>query len=142
MAASSLVARLSGPPLSARLFRFRYNNVRRTFASIKTPSSLFAPLDAFPERHIGPDDREATKMLQHLGYGSMDEFVGATVPSKIRLYSASMNNETIPAYSELELNRRAKELGLNNKAFKSYIGMGYHNAVVPTVILRNVSFFH
>jgi len=112
----------------------------RGFASIKPPSSIFAPLDAFPERHIGPDDREASYMLQQLGYGSMDEFVGATVPSKIRLSNAAMDNESIPVLSESELFTRAKALGFRNKSFKSYIGMGYHNAKVPPVVLRNVRF--
>ena len=50
-----------------------------------------------------------------------------------------MSNETIPAFSESELYYRAKELAGCNKPFKSYIGMGYHNAVVPPVILRNAS---
>jgi len=125
--------------LSTRLVRL--HPYTRTFASIKPPLSLFAPLDAFPERHIGPDDREASKMLHRLGYNTMDEFIAATVPSKIRLLSNAINNESIPAFSESELHTRAKELGGRNKIFKSYIGMGYHNAVVPPVILRNVSTF-
>lgn len=110
----------------------------RGFASVKPPSSLFGPLDTFPERHIGPDDPEASHMLSTLGYDSMDAFVDATVPSKIRVSSTSVSDTSIPAYSESELYYRAKELGARNKSFRSYIGMGYHNAVVPPVILRNV----
>lgn len=105
---------------------------------MKSPSSLFGPLDTFPERHIGPDDHEASHMLSTLGYDSMDDFVGATVPSKIRVSTDSVSNTSIPAFSESELYYRAKELGGHNKPFRSYIGMGYHNAVVPPVILRNV----
>lgn len=77
-------------------------------------------------------------MLSTLGYDSMDAFVGAAVPLKIRVPPNAMSNETIPAFSESELYYRAKELAGCNKPFKSYIGMGYHNAVVPPVILRNV----
>lgn len=110
----------------------------RGFASVKPPSSLFGPLDTFPERHIGPDDPEASHMLSTLGYESMDAFVDATVPSKIRVSSSSVSDISIPAFSESELYYRAKELGSRNKSFKSYIGMGYHNAIVPPVILRNV----
>ncbi|TFK36966.1 glycine cleavage system P-protein-domain-containing protein [Crucibulum laeve] len=110
----------------------------RGLASIKPPSSLFAPLDTFPERHIGPDDAEVSKMLSALGYESMDAFVGATVPPKIRVPAASVDNTSIPAVSESQLHARARELGGQNKLFKSYIGMGYHSAVVPPVILRNV----
>ncbi|KAF4623525.1 hypothetical protein D9613_002228 [Agrocybe pediades] len=113
-------------------------SLRRGLASLKQPTSLFAPLDTFQERHIGPDDAEASKMLSQLGYESMDAFVADTVPSKIRLSTNVVDNSSIPAYSESQLYDRAKELGGQNKSFKSYIGMGYHNAVVPPVILRNV----
>lgn len=114
----------------------------RGFASVKPPSSLFAALDTFPERHIGPDDHEASHMLSTLGYDSMDTFVAATVPSKIRVSTTAVSNSSIPAFSESELYYRAKELGDLNKPFKSYIGLGYHNAVVPPVILRNVNRYY
>ncbi|KAI0361421.1 glycine dehydrogenase [Trametes cingulata] len=110
----------------------------RGLATAKAPSSLFASLDTFSDRHIGPDDNEVAHMLAKLGYDSMDAFVADTVPEKIRVSSASVSNESIPALSESELFQRAKELGRANKPFKSFIGMGYHNAVVPPVILRNV----
>ncbi|PPQ67173.1 hypothetical protein CVT25_005774 [Psilocybe cyanescens] len=110
----------------------------RGLASLKQPTSLFAPLDTFSERHIGPDDAEAFKMLSQLGYESMDAFVSDTVPPKIRVSTHSIDDTSIPSYSESELNMRAKQLGGQNKPFKSYIGMGYHCAVVPPVILRNV----
>lgn len=113
----------------------------RGLASLKSPSSLFAPLDTFSERHIGPDDAEASKMLSQLGYESMDTFIADTVPSKIRVPTDSIDNKSIAAYSESQLHLRAKELAGRNKTFKSYIGMGYHCAVVPPVILRNVRFF-
>jgi glycine dehydrogenase len=134
MAALSLVSRLG----RFCNLPFTVLNSTRGFASIKPPASLYAPLDAFPERHIGPDDREASFMLQQLGYASMDDFVAATVPSKIRLSAGAMTNQSIPALSEAELYTRTKFLGSHNKIYKSYIGMGYHNAVVPPVILRNV----
>jgi glycine dehydrogenase len=79
-------------------------------------------------------------MVSKLGYQSMDEFVEATVPPSIRV-SGTVNESTIPPLSESELWYRAKELAGRNKVFKSYIGMGYHNAVVPPVILRNVCSF-
>ncbi|OBZ78701.1 putative glycine dehydrogenase (decarboxylating), mitochondrial [Grifola frondosa] len=110
----------------------------RGLATAKAPSSLFASLDTFPDRHIGPDDRDVTHMLSALGYESMDAFVADTVPSKIRVSSATVSNETIPSLSESELYLRARALSQANKPFKSYIGMGYHNAVVPPVVLRNV----
>ncbi|GLB35899.1 putative the glycine cleavage system catalyzes the degradation of glycine [Lyophyllum shimeji] len=110
----------------------------RGLATIRPQTSLFQPLDVFPERHIGPDDKEASLMLSKLGYKSMDAFIDATVPPKIRIAANAMDNNSIPVLSESQLQARAKELGGQNKPFKSYIGMGYHTAVVPPVVLRNV----
>ena len=80
-------------------------------------------------------------MLSKLGYKSMDAFVDASVPPSIRLADNAVDNQAIPSLSESELFRRAKELAADNKPFRSYIGMGYHNAAVPPVILRNVCSF-
>ena len=112
----------------------------RGLASLKPAPSLFAPLDTFPERHIGPDDEEASKMLSHLGYDSMYAFVADTVPPKIRVSTTLVDNISIPSLSESQLHDRARKLAGENKTFKSYIGMGYHCAVVPSVILRNVCY--
>ena len=111
---------------------------RRELATAKPPISLFSALDTFSDRHIGPDNAEAAYMLSKLGYSSMDAFVDAAVPSKIRIATDAISDKAIGPLSEAELLRRAKLLGAENKPFKSYIGMGYHNAVVPPVILRNV----
>jgi len=77
-------------------------------------------------------------MLSKLGYNSMDAFVDEAVPPKIRIPTDAISNKAIGPLSEAELLMRARLLGVENRPFKSYIGMGYHNAVVPTVILRNV----
>lgn len=76
-------------------------------------------------------------MLSLLGYQSMDEFVNATVPSDIRI--SELSDSEIKPFSELELLRRAERLAEQNRPMKSYIGMGYCNAIVPPVIQRNVS---
>ncbi|KAH9932411.1 glycine dehydrogenase [Amylocystis lapponica] len=117
---------------------FHRRSAIRGLATAQTPSSLFASLDTFVDRHVGPDDHETSHMLSQLGYESMDAFIAATVPSQIRVASSAVSNESIPSLSESELYRRGRDLGRANKPFKSYIGMGYHNAVVPPVILRNV----
>ena len=112
---------------------------KRGLATAKAPSSLAVSLDTFVDRHIGPDDHELAYMLKQLGYDSVEAFVEATVPQHIRVPSSSLSNDTIPSLSESQLFTRARELAEANKPFKSFIGMGYHNAVVPPVILRNVS---
>ncbi|KAH7930430.1 glycine dehydrogenase [Leucogyrophana mollusca] len=111
---------------------------RRALATARAPQTLFDSLDTFTDRHVGPDESETAFMLSKLGYDSMESFLSATVPPKIRVADSTISNSSIPALSESELHARAKELGRLNKSFKSYIGMGYHNAVVPPVILRNV----
>ncbi|EJC98691.1 glycine dehydrogenase [Fomitiporia mediterranea MF3/22] len=104
----------------------------------RAQGSLFKPLDTFTERHIGPNESEQKMMLGALGFESMDAFVDASVPPSIRLPAGTMDDAVIHSFSESELLRRARDLAKKNKPFKSYIGMGYHNAVVPPVILRNI----
>lgn len=116
--------------------RSRYVSARTLATANASP---FAALDTFADRHIGPDAHETAYMLKKLGYDSMEAFVAASVPAHIRIPEDDITNTTIPSLSESELMQRAKALGRDNKIFKSYIGMGYHNAVVPPVILRNVS---
>ena len=70
----------------------------------------------------------------------MEDFPSATVPPKICIADTNVSYKSITALSELELRAHAKEIGNKNAQFKSYIGMGYHNAVVPPVILRNISY--
>lgn len=100
-------------------------------------SSIFRPLDTFTPRHIGPRASDVDAMLGSLGYTSMESFISETVPSDIRIKEVS--DADVKPFSELELMRRAERLAEMNRPMKSYIGMGYHNSIVPPVIQRNVS---
>ena len=133
---SCLSSSLRPATAKATGLRSRYV-LARTLATANAPP--FAALDTFADRHIGPDANETAYMLKQLGYNSMDAFITATVPAHIRVSEDDITDATIPSLSESELIQRAKALGRDNKMFKSYIGMGYHNNVVPPVILRNVS---
>lgn len=95
-------------------------------------TSVFAPLDSFTRRHVGPQPSSVNTMLEYLGFQSMDEFIAQCVPPSIRIAEdavAEVGPNAIAALSEQELLRRAKELGSKNQVFRSFIGMGYHQAV-------------
>src|SRR5213075_3248704 len=88
----------------------------------------------FVPRHIGTIGKEKG-MLKTIGVGSLDELIEKTVPSSIRLRS----NLNLPeAVSESELLSELKEISFRNKVFRTYIGEGYYDTIIPSVILRNV----
>src|SRR5687768_17437638 len=74
-------------------------------------------------------------MLQALGYRSLDELVDATVPASIRLDRPLALG---PERSEYELLRELRTLMGKNQVFRSFLGMGYHDCIIPPVIQRNV----
>ena len=89
----------------------------------------------FASRHIGPRDHEIESMLAALGVSSLGELVDQTVPDSIRLEG---DLELPDACPENRLLHRLEEIGSKNRVFRSYIGMGYYDTVVPGVILRNI----
>ena len=42
------------------------------------------PMSAFARRHIGPDPDDQRRMLDTIGYGSIDELMDAAIPEVIR----------------------------------------------------------
>jgi glycine dehydrogenase len=91
--------------------------------------------DAFALRHIGPSEDDLKKMLKTIGAETMEQLIFETIPDDIRLKSA-LNLE--PAMTEYEFANHIKKLGDKNKMFQSYIGLGYHQAIIPAVIQRNI----
>ncbi len=91
--------------------------------------------DKFINRHIGPDDNEIGQMLKEIGVAGMDELVSKTIPANIR----TGNEPELPEpLTEYEIINELRALASKNKIFKSYIGMGYYDAVTPAVIIRNI----
>lgn len=89
----------------------------------------------FIRRHIGPGEQETKQMLKVTGVSSREELISQTVPAGIRM-DHTLN---IPsAMSEHEYLQHIKEISLRNKVFKNYIGQGYYDTIIPSVILRNV----
>ena len=104
------------------------------------PTSVFTPVDTFLPRHVGPRDADVEAMLSTLGYKSLDDFVADTIPQGVRVAELrDTSSEGVRPYSELEMIRRAEEVAGMNRPMKSYIGMGYHNAIVPPIVQRNAS---
>ena len=91
--------------------------------------------DSFALRHIGPRNSEVDSMLKKIGLDSLDQLISETIPDDIRL---SEDIVLSTAMSEYEYLQHINELGAKNKVFKSYIGLGYHEAIVPSVIQRNI----
>ena len=89
----------------------------------------------FTARHIGPNQQETEAMLHAIGVNCIDELIDKTVPASIRLQSAL---QTAGPVSEFQYLTDLKKTASQNQVFKSYIGQGYYNTIVPSVILRTV----
>ena len=90
--------------------------------------------DRFIRRHIGPGEADVAAMLRALGYDSLDALTDKAIPAAIR--SAP---EGLPApRTEDDVLAQARALAGRNRVLRSMIGLGYHDCLTPTVILRNV----
>ncbi len=91
--------------------------------------------NAFVDRHIGPNSEEIKKMLATIGAESIDQLLEETIPHAIRLKNPLRLDAGI---SEFEFSKSLQKLSEKNKLFQSYIGLGYHAAITPAVIQRNI----
>ena len=91
--------------------------------------------NSFQLRHIGSNNKGQKKMLATIGVSDLDKLIYETIPDDIRLEEEL---DLIPAMSEYEYLNHIKKLSSKNKVFKSYIGLGYNEAIVPSVIQRNI----
>ncbi len=91
--------------------------------------------DKFENRHNGPDAQEVKQMLDRIGASSVDNLIEETIPNAIRLDRPLNLPE---AKSEHAFLKDFEKLMQKNKLFKSYIGMGYYDCIVPGVIQRNI----
>lgn len=91
--------------------------------------------DTFVNRHIGPREEDLQEMLSTIGVESLDELINKTVPASIRMKEEL---DILEAMTEVEYAAHIKAIGAKNKLYKSYIGLGYYDTVVPNVIKRNV----
>ncbi|MDE0298214.1 MAG: aminomethyl-transferring glycine dehydrogenase [Candidatus Poribacteria bacterium] len=91
--------------------------------------------DRFVNRHIGPQPGDIEQMLEKVGYDSLQTFIEDIIPSDIRL------NQPLnigPGYTEHEALRLLSDIASRNEVYRSFIGMGYYNCILPPVIQRNI----
>ena len=89
----------------------------------------------FSDRHIGPKASDIKRMLEVVKASSIGALIYETIPEQIRVVDLP---DTSKAISEQELIELITGLGKQNKVYRSYIGQGYYNTFVPTVIQRNI----
>ena len=74
-------------------------------------------------------------MLKTIGVESVEQLIYETIPDDIKLKQPL----DLPAgISEHEFLSHLQELAQKNKIFKTYIGLGYHETLTPSVIKRNI----
>jgi glycine dehydrogenase len=89
----------------------------------------------FIYRHIGPSEEEQRKMLNAVGYKTLENLMDNTVPEKILLKDDLKIDEPL---SENDALKKLKSISKQNTIFRNFIGMGYYNSFTPNVILRNI----
>jgi glycine dehydrogenase len=91
--------------------------------------------DEFSTRHIGTTPATMQKMLEYLGFASLDELIEKTVPAAMRLQQPLKLPTPLNEYEALA---QLKSIAFRNHLYRSYIGMGYYDCITPPVILRNI----
>ena len=95
----------------------------------------FEQASPFADRHIGLDPAAIRRMLDVLGYASLDDLLADAVPAAIR---EKLALALPPAASEAEVAAELRALADRNQPLTSMIGLGYYGTVTPPVIRRNV----
>ena len=98
-------------------------------------SDLFSPVDGFVGRHIGPNAAEVEAMLEVVGSPSLDALMDEALPEAIR---RRVPLELPGPRGESDVVAALHAMAMQNEVARSLIGLGYHDCLVPAVILRNV----
>ncbi len=89
----------------------------------------------FAARHIGPDPDSERRMLDTVGFNSIDELMNAAIPEVIR-WHGTLN---LPAAaSETETIAELRAIAAGNTVAVPMIGLGYHGTHTPAVLRRNI----
>ena len=96
---------------------------------------IYYTMNSFSQRHIGINSKDRKKMLEYLNIENIEKLISETIPENIRLQKDLNLKKPM---SEDEYLNHIEKLGKKNKIFKTYIGMGYNQSIVPSVIKRNI----
>ncbi len=91
--------------------------------------------DQFVNRHNGPSEQDVQDMLHKIDAPSLDALIDQTIPSAIRLKQPLALPDGLSEHAYLQ---HLRAIASKNKLYKSYIGLGYYDTIVPPVIQRNV----
>ena len=90
----------------------------------------------FAARHIGVTTAaHRQRMLDAVGYPSMDALLDDAIPAAIR---EKLALAVPPAATEAQAAAELRELAARNTVLTSMIGLGYHDTITPAVIRRSV----
>ncbi|MDG1572066.1 aminomethyl-transferring glycine dehydrogenase [Robiginitalea sp. M366] len=92
-------------------------------------------IDQFASRHLGIRPGDLSEMLAKVGVDSLEQLIVETVPDDIRLQQELQLEDPM---TEHEFLQHIQELARKNTSLRSFIGMGYHPCITPSVIKRNI----
>ena len=91
--------------------------------------------DVFASRHIGIGKEDLQQMLKAVEVENLEQLIQETIPEEIRLNQPLQLDHPM---SEHKFLAHIQELSEKNRVFRSYIGLGYHESLTPSVIKRNI----
>ncbi|WP_340156742.1 aminomethyl-transferring glycine dehydrogenase [uncultured Maribacter sp.] len=91
--------------------------------------------DVFALRHIGIREEDLNSMFNTVGVENLEQLIFETIPDHIRLKEPLKLD---PPMSEHKFLAHSEALSKKNKVFRTYIGLGYHESLIPSVIKRNI----
>jgi glycine dehydrogenase len=74
-------------------------------------------------------------MLKAIGFSTLEAAIEQTVPASIRRDRPLNLPQPASEYAALE---QLKKIAAQNKIYRSFIGMGYHDCITPPAIQRNI----
>ncbi|MEK7689724.1 MAG: glycine dehydrogenase, partial [Bdellovibrionota bacterium] len=106
---------------------------------------------SFVSRHIGPTEEHVAQMLRTLELNSLEELTVRAVPPSILARSAEFkplftrgqapgaeNVEPLAYEDEAQSMAELRSVAEKNRVYRSLLGMGYSDTIVPGVIQRNI----